>query len=72
MGKLDAKQSRIVIMLLVAVVIIVAFRFGYTPITEKTDEVAAENEVLSDKLSELEYVRDNAEQFRAELSAALS
>ena len=72
MGKLDAKQSRIVIMLLVAVVIIVAFRFGYTPITEKTDEVAAENEVLSDKLSELEYVRDNAEQFRAELSADLS
>lgn len=72
MGKLDAKQSRIIIMILVAVVIIVAFRFGYTPITEKTDEVAAENEVLSGKLAELEHVRNNEEQFRAELSAALS
>lgn len=72
MGKLDAKQSRIVIMILVAVVILVAFRFGYTPISEKTDEVIEENEVLEAKLAELEYVRDNAEQFRAELSAALA
>lgn len=72
MGKLDAKQSRIVIMILVAVVILVAFKFGYTPISEKTDEVIAENEELEAKLAELEYVRDNAEQFRAELSAALA
>lgn len=72
MSKMDAKQSRIVIMILVVVVILVAFKFGYTPISEKTNEVIAENEELEAKLSELEYVRDNAEQFRAELNAALA
>ncbi|MCI8308098.1 MAG: hypothetical protein HFH14_08640 [Lachnospiraceae bacterium] len=72
LGKLDAKQSKIVLLILVAVVIVVAFRFGYTPISARVDEVAAENEELEGRLEELEYVRDNAEQYRTELNAALS
>lgn len=70
-SKLDARQTGIVMIVLVVVVIFAAYRFGYTPISEKTAEVAEENKVLEAKLSELEYVRDNAEQFRARLNEAI-
>lgn len=72
MSKMDAKQSRILITVLVAVGILVAYKFGYTPISEKADEVIAENEELSGKLAELEEVRENEGQYRAELNDALA
>lgn len=67
MGNMDAKQIRLFVAVLVAVVLLVAFRFGFTPLSEKVDEVNAENEVLTTELSALQADAANEEQLKADL-----
>lgn len=70
MGKIDEKQTRTILLVLVVLVVFVAFRFGYVPINEKAEAVAAENAELSAKISSLENIKANAEAYQTELNTA--
>lgn len=69
MDRLDAKQMRMLLLILGVLVVFVAFRFGFTPIQEKADQVAAENAELSAKITELENVKNNSESYHDVLAA---
>lgn len=61
MSNMDAKQTKIVIVLLVIVVLFVAIRFGYTPIIDKANTVKTENRTLESELIELKTEEANKE-----------
>ena len=49
----NEKTIRIIILLIIAIVVVCAFRFGYMPLNEKTEAVEAENVQLQSQLTEL-------------------
>lgn len=70
MANMDAKQLRIIIVLLVAVALFVAIRFGYTPIIEKADAVSVENRELESELSLLQTFAKNEEELAGNVDKA--
>jgi len=66
MANMDAKQIRLLVAVLVAVVCFVAMRFGYTPISEKAETVEAENVQLEQELNSLKLLAANEADFKAQ------
>ena len=54
MGKITVGQIRLLILVLIAVVFLAGYRFGYQPLKQKTDEVNAESEDFEAKIKILD------------------
>lgn len=70
MNKMNAGQTKMLVLILAVAVIVVAFRFGFTPIMDKSLEVKQQNNELTTKLNELNNVKNNEQQFKDELTNA--
>lgn len=70
MSNLTAKQTQYLFIALVVIIFIVAFRFGYRPIMDKTNEIKEQNKELQLKVDELTEVMENEAKYREELETA--
>ena len=70
MDNMDARQLRLVIGLLAAVVLFVTIRFGYSPVLEKADVVSLENQELEGKLAMLRADESNKDTLDKQLKAS--
>lgn len=61
--KITPKTLKMLILLVMAVVILFSFRFGYTAYMDKTDAVEKESAVLSKKVNELQALIDKEQTF---------
>ena len=68
MGKMNSKQSQMLIAILIVGVLVIVFQFGYKPIASSAKEVSTKNKELQSTLNELIALQENEVALRAELS----
>ncbi|MCI5848690.1 MAG: hypothetical protein SOW12_07350 [Lachnospiraceae bacterium] len=70
MSKLNSKQTQYLLLVLVIVVFFAAYRFGFSPIMDKANEIKDVNAELQTKVDELNDVKANETTYRDELAQA--
>lgn len=68
-NKTTEGQKKILIVLLMAIVLFAAYRFGYQPLREDTDQLTVENAELEKEIADLKRKAANEGLYRAETEA---